>query len=79
MTVQGKTTSSAVNGCNSFLKASSASKSAIAEAMHVLNDRGFLVALSYSNNTAHPGSGNVSRFKIIDSTLREVTFGSNHA
>jgi hypothetical protein len=78
MTGQPKTTSSAANGRNDFSKASSASKSAIAEYMQVLNDAELLRALFYLNDMAHPDPGNVSRFKIIDSTLREVIFSSNH-
>jgi hypothetical protein len=45
MTGQPKTTSSAANGRNGFSKASSASKSAIAEYMQVLNDRGIIESI----------------------------------
>jgi hypothetical protein len=79
MTGQPENALRTANGCNGPSKPSTASKFIITEFMHVLNDSGIIKRIIVAKQYGSPGAGNISRFKIIDSTLREVIFGSTQA
>jgi hypothetical protein len=79
MTGQPENTIRTANGCNGSSKPSTASKFTATEFMQVLNDSGIIMRITVAKQYGSPSAGNVSRFKIIDSTLREVIFGSTQA